>query len=418
MSRRYRKAVEQYLTLHAPRVLQRASVPRELVANHAQRVAELVKDDLDHAGWNMNEKPTKELRMRVERVAFPLIMTEVAPPEREQMRGVAEAEASFVALSDTILRTPTPMALRAMEGRDQLLWETQQPVDLLGGGVASSWEQVVEHHARQRAAVNVLRGLNAEGLQRADDLIVSAIRGQGALHGQRVSWYDAARVINRELSLGSFETPGSPPELSRAELEAAGEHEFLTGRNEAADRWRLRSHLYDVANPGHEISTRMPETLNATTASSLDAWFVQHSIEVYRRDEDPATRAAVDALRSLRPDRVRHLKALVQYDHTPPGAEHERLTPADLIHAVKKEVAAGTFSTPAQRPPVPEFGVNNAHVDHKDREFYHERAEADYARDLFRSDAYERQHTGGGDIHADATALRSAPLNPAPAATL
>ena len=101
MSRRYRKAVEQYLTTHAPRALKRARDPKQLINGYAAEIADAVKGDVEFVAVNNLERPTRELRARVERVLFPAVMTRVAPPELEKAKGIVEAETFFIALSDS-----------------------------------------------------------------------------------------------------------------------------------------------------------------------------------------------------------------------------------------------------------------------------------------------------------------------------
>ncbi|MBS3177219.1 MULTISPECIES: hypothetical protein [unclassified Pseudoclavibacter] len=409
MSRRYRKAVEQYLTTHAPTALKRSNDPKQLINTYAAEIADAVRDDVDFVAVNNLERPTRELRTRVERVVFPVIMTRVAPPELEKAKGIVEAETFYVALSDTITSVPTPMRLRAMEAYDTFRWDTNQPVFLVSGEVATSREQIDQDHQLQRAALQQLRQLDGQSLADTEDLITAALGRDGAKGPWgSATWAGTVRVMTQEIAAGTFETPSTPPQLVRSELEEAGESEMYAGRNEVGDRFRLRTHLYNLANPGQEIAERMPDALRATTAATLDYDFVQYTVQTFQRDADPATRAAVSVLQTIRPERVEQLRDLIRYEHVAPGADHQRLSTAKLLESIKEEIDGNTFTAPRQRPHTPAFGDHHGHLDNDERDEYWERAAVGYARDMFRADAYERSTARPNDIHATASMPRPA----------
>lgn len=409
MSRRYRKAVEQYLTTHAPTALKRSGDPKQLVSEYAAEIANVVKGEVEFVAVNELARPNRELRARVERVAFPEVMTRVAPPELEKAKGIAEAETFFIALSDTITGAPTPMRLRALEAYDTFQWETNQPVFLVTGGVATSREELDEHHQLQRTALQQLRQLDGQSLAYTEDLIAATLGPDGAKGARGAeTWAGTVRVMTQEIAAGTFETPATPPQLVRSELEEAGESEMYAGRNEAGDRFRLRTHLYNLANPGQEIAERMPDALRATTAATLDYDFVQYTVQTFQRDADPATRDAVSVLHTIRPERVEQLRDLIRYEHVAPGADHQRLSTAKLLESIKEEIDGNTFTAPSQRPHTPAFGDHHGHLDNDERDEYWERAAVDYARDVFRADAYARTAARPNDIHATASMPRPA----------
>ncbi|PPF41880.1 hypothetical protein C5B85_18335 [Pseudoclavibacter sp. AY1F1] len=400
MSRRCRKAVEQYLTTHAPTVLKRTNDPKRLINEYAAEIAKVVKGDVEFIAVNDLARPTRELRTRVERVVFPEVMTRVAPPELEKAKGVVEAETFFIPLSDTITAAPTPMRLRALEAYDNFQWETNQPVFLVTGDIATSREQLNDDHQQQRAAMEQLRKLDGQSLAYTEDLIVAALGPDGAKHAWgSPMWDGTVRVMTQEIAAGTFETPSTPPQLDRSDLEEAGESEMYAGRNEVGDRFRLRTHLYNRANPGHEIAERMPDALRATTTATLDHGFVQHTVQTFQRDADPATRAAVAALRSIRPERIDQLRDLLTYVHVAPGADQQRLTPAELLDAIREEVDLGTFTAPALRPDLEDFwSVESGAPDAFDSNW--ESHKLEYAREVFRTEAFDRRFTRPADVHA------------------
>lgn len=402
MSRRYRKAVEQYLTTHAPTALKRADDPIQLINEYAAEIANVVKGEVEFVAVNELARPNRELRARVERVAFPEVMTRVAPPELEQAKGIAEADTFFIPLSDTIKGAPTPMRLRALEAFDTFQWDTNQPVFLVTGGVATSREELDEHHQLQRTALQQLRQLDGQSLAYTEDLITASLGPNGA-NGPwgSATWAGTVLVMTQEIAAGTFETPTSAPELPSEAPESAGERDAPTAGSEAAARWQLRQHLYDVANPGHEVNERMPELMQPITPATLDAEYLQRVVGHYARDADPATKAAVAALRTVRPTQVKVLGNLFE-------AQHEVLSPGNFLQKIKHEVELGTFAA-IEPTPVPAIRDQPGYVDIKERHQVENRASVEYARNVFRAEAVERSSARPADIHAQASTAPSTP---------
>ena len=131
-------------------------------------------------------------------------------------------------------------------------------------------------------------------------------------------------------------------------------------------------------------------------------------MQTFQRDADPATRAAVAALRSIRPERIDQLRDLLTYVHVAPGADQERLTPAELLDAIRKEVDLGTFTAPTHRPNLDDFWSVDRVADAEGDDVQWERDTVDYAREVFRAMAYDRSHDRPVDIHASASTAPTA----------
>ena len=248
MSRRYHKAVEQYLATHTPTTLRSEFDKQRLIREHAQRVAKHVEEASQDLTMSRFGRPTRELRNELERVVFPYAMTSSVPPERERMHGLGDADANFIMLSDSLRNARTPMGLRTEAAYAKFEWDNDRPVFRVDGSVAATWEDVLEDHQRQADAVNTLRSLNGRQLAIVDrmiraDRVPEGVAPTSGTVGE-ASWADVAHLVDRERAAGSFEIPTGPPHAPTG-LE-------LDPYSAAGMRYELQVELYRHANPPSE----------------------------------------------------------------------------------------------------------------------------------------------------------------------